>query len=223
MASHGSFQLVLIVATDTNEMNETAKKEIYELFKDFKTFASVRYYNNCLYMTYADAKYGYEAYAQLNNYYLASHGLSLIVKVENEQSYQKLIEQELMDCFLSLNYLNENFQKLSFEKKPSANNIEVGDLLGSSFHASDDPEDSTKTPTDSGLIPFLNLPANLRPNVSIFGDMKHLNMNDATYSDRHQHHNPLVKALSNSNLHMFDQPMHSSQHNSSQHNWVMQK
>ena len=36
-SSHGSFQIVLIVTTDAQEMNDIVKKEIYELFNKFKS------------------------------------------------------------------------------------------------------------------------------------------------------------------------------------------
>jgi len=183
-------------------MNELVKKEIYELFNKFKSFSSVRYYNNNLYFTYADAKYGYEAFAQLNNHYLESCGMTVVVKIENEQSYEKLIEQELKDCLLSLSYLNDNMQKINLEKKYDTS-IEVGDLLGSSF---DNGEDGISV--DNGFKSRLNLPVNIRPNSSITNDMANLNAYNVNYDDRHDHHNPMVKALSNSNLQMFDQQQH---------------
>ena len=202
LTSHGSFQIVLMVTTDGKEMKELAKKEIYELFNKFKSFSSVRYFNNTLYFTYADAKYGYEAFAQLNNHYLESFDITLNVKVENEQSYEKLIEQELKDCLLSLSYLNENIQKINLDKKYETN-IEVGDLLGASFNTYEDREECESE--ENGFKSYLNLPANIRPNSSITNDMQNLYAYDVNYDDRHGHHNPMVKALSNSNLQMLDQ------------------
>ena len=210
-SSHGSFQIVLIVTTDAQEMNDIVKKEIYELFNKFKSFSSVRFYNNNLYFTYADAKYGYEAFAQLNNHYLESCGMTIVAKIENEHSYQKLIEQELKDCLLSLSYLNENMQMTSSEKRQQTN-IEVGDLLGSSFNNGDE-----NNSVDGGFKSYLNLPANIRPNSSITNDMANLNSYNVNYDDRHGHYNPIVKSLSNSNLQMFDQQHHIQLSNNNAH------
>ena len=202
ISSHGSFQVVLEVTTDAKEMNELVKKEIYELFNKFKSFSSVRYYNNNLYFTYADAKYGYEAFAQLNNHYLESCGMTVVVKIENEESYENLIEQELKDCLLSLTYLNDNMQKINLDKKHQTN-IEVGNLLGSSFN-----NESESISGDQDFKSYLNLPSNIRPNSSITNDMSNLNSYNVNYDDRHGHHNPIIKSLSNSNLQMFDQQQH---------------
>jgi phosphatidylinositol-bisphosphatase len=201
--SHGSFQVVLIVQTNTNEMNELVKRDIYELFNKYKTFSSVRYFNNQLFFTYTDAKYGYEAFAELNNVFLQAHDLTLNVRIENEQSYERLIQHELKDCLSSLSYLNDNIQKLNLEKKAQTN-IEVGNLLGNSFNEDSDIMEENENEQNN----LLSLPSNLRPNSSITNDMIHLNSYDVNYQDRHSHHNPqqIVKALSNSNLQMFAMP-----------------
>ena len=100
----GPFQVVLIVKTHTNLMNHMVKDEVQRLFSKFKTLAMLREYRSSLYVTYADGKYAYEAFAQLNNYYIEKFDLTLLVKVENEAFYKKLYEQELWDCLEVIYY-----------------------------------------------------------------------------------------------------------------------
>ena len=57
-----------------------------------------------MYVTYTDGRFAYEALAQLNNHHLENYDLNLHIKVENEQVYSKLFEQELMDCLMSVYY-----------------------------------------------------------------------------------------------------------------------
>ncbi len=47
--------------------------------------------------------------------------------------------------------------------------------------------------------------------------MANLNSYNVNYDDRHGHHNPIVKSLSNSNLQMFDQQHHIQLTNSNTH------
>lgn len=39
---HGSFQVVLIVSTNTNYMDESLQKQIVKLFSEIQTFCTVR-------------------------------------------------------------------------------------------------------------------------------------------------------------------------------------
>jgi hypothetical protein len=66
-----------------------------------------------VYITYADGKRAYEAFAQLNNYYLESYDLQIQIRVENEQNYAFLFEEEIKDCLNSLNYFDNNLRKSS--------------------------------------------------------------------------------------------------------------
>jgi hypothetical protein len=53
--------------------------------------------------------------------------------------------------------------------------------------------------------------ASLRPNLSITNNLSNCNLKSLAIDDddlRHEHHNPIVKALSNSNLSLFDEPHH---------------
>lgn len=53
--------------------------------------------------------------------------------------------------------------------------------------------------------------ASLRPNLSITNNLSNCNLKSLALDDddlRHEHHNPIVKALSNSNLNLFDEPHH---------------
>jgi hypothetical protein len=100
----GPFQVVLVVKTHTNIMNSMVKEEVHKLFSRFKSFAMIREYKNCLYVTYADGKYAYDAYAQLNNYNIEKFDITLLIKVENEATYDKLYEQEMWDCLEVLYY-----------------------------------------------------------------------------------------------------------------------
>ncbi len=111
--SHGSFQITLIVSNDKNLMDDKIKSSTIKLFNQFTSFAMAREFRNNIYVTYTDAKYAYEAYAQLNNYFMQNYDITLQVRVENEQNYQKLIEQELMDCLVSLNCVSDNLKRVS--------------------------------------------------------------------------------------------------------------
>ncbi len=112
-SSHGSFQVVLVVTTHNNQMNDSIRNEIVPLFQQFRSFVLYRQFKNSLFITYSDSRYGYDAYAHLNNYYLENFDSSLQIRVENEQSYMKLIAHELMDCLASLNSISENLKKLT--------------------------------------------------------------------------------------------------------------
>jgi hypothetical protein len=63
-----------------------------------------REFKNNLYITYSNGKQAYEAFAQLNNYYLEKYDLHVFIKIEDEQTQAKLIEQELMECLTSVYY-----------------------------------------------------------------------------------------------------------------------
>lgn len=62
---------------------------------------------------YSDAKHAYDALAQYNNYHLQIDDLTVQVKIQNEQEYFKLIEEELIDCLISLDYYKNNIRKKS--------------------------------------------------------------------------------------------------------------
>ena len=197
--SHGSFQVVLVATTHTNEMNETLVKAIVDLFRPFRSYVSYREFKNSVYLTFADGRFAYEAYAQLNNYHFDAFDLTLQVRVENEQSYQKLIEQELMDCLVSLNYVNDSLHRMSVDV--DREEVKVADLLGSDFGPDDE---SSSLPNDDGaFVSYINLPTKIHSSTSITNDMRNLKTQDlADVQDKY--HNPLVKALSNSNLNMFE-------------------
>lgn len=135
--------------------------------------------------------------------------LVIQVRVDNEQIYSKLIEQEVMDCLMSINMRAESdtFGRLK-ETNTSANTVpqvEVGDLLGESFIESFGNEKSS-----------LNVPGQMHSNLSITDSMNTMSMNrmDSILGDmdqRHQYHNPLIKALSNSNLTIYDTPVNANQ------------
>jgi hypothetical protein len=117
--SHGSFQLTLIVTNDKNLIDDKIKNSIVKLFSQFSSYAMSRDFKSTIYITYTDAKYGYEALAQLNNYYMQNYDITLQVRVENEASYQKLIEQELMDCLVSLNCVSDNIRRVTADSTES--------------------------------------------------------------------------------------------------------
>ena len=205
--AHGPFQVILIVNTHTNQMNDTIKNEIIDLFSKYRSFAMYRQFKNSLFITYSDGRYGYEAYAQLNNHHLENNDLIIQVKVENEQYYSKLIEQEIMDCLMSINLRSENgLARLQEAPQISTplQEVEVGNLLGDSFTA-----DYEEKNGNSNF--YMNVPTQLHSNLSFTNNLHTVNTNkiDSLLENdsRHQYHNPMIKALSNSNLTMFDQPI----------------
>jgi len=185
--------------------------------QNFLYFFFYRKYKKNLYITYTDGRYGYEAYAQLNNTHLVINDLTLQIKIENEQIISKLIEQELMDCLMSLNKLTDTkttprlLEETNFNNNnnnnnnnnPTINEVKVGDLLGD-FSFDNEKENSHY---------FMNVPTKIHSNVSITDSLHSINTNrlvdfttDDTSSRHHHYHNPLNnKCLSNSNLTMFDQ------------------
>ena len=72
-----------------------------------------------MYITYFDGRHGYEAYAQLQNHTLENYDdLTLQIRVDNEKNFTKLIEQEVFDVLVSLNYVKDyaqNFSQVSFD------------------------------------------------------------------------------------------------------------
>ncbi len=220
--SHGSFQITLIVSNDKNLMDDKIKSSTIKLFNQFTSFAMAREFRNNIYVTYTDAKYAYDAYAQLNNYYLQNYDITLQVRVENEQNYQKLIEQELMDCLISLNCVSDNLKRgVSVDSNEPEVNVaelvfyfflfiiifilcfQLNSLLGDDFKYGEENE-SFKS--------YINLPSQIRHNrLSITNDMDKMNAKNSNTSTGHDYHNPLVKALSNSNLNMFNSFTNSNQ------------
>lgn len=94
--------------------------------------------------------------------------------------------------------------------------VVVGDLLGDSFST----EYSESTSISSGSNFYMNVPNNLHSNLSITDSLYTMNTNrmeDLLENDsRHQYHNPMIKALSNSNLTMFEQNASVDSHSISQ-------
>jgi hypothetical protein len=58
---------------------------------------------------------------------------------------------------------------------------------------------------------YINLPSQLRHNLSITNNMNQMKTKNIDTSTGHNYHNPLVKALSNSNLNMFNSMTNSNQ------------
>ena len=127
--------------------------------------------------------------------------LVIQVKVDNEQIYAKLIEQEVMDCLMSINMRTENESvsrlketNISLNKAPK---VEVGYLLGEGFGTHFGDEKSC-----------LNVPSQMHSNMSITDSMNTINNRlDSLFDEndpKNQYHNPLIKALSNSNLAIYD-------------------
>ena len=121
----GSFQLVLMITTHTGYMSDKIRAHIVKLCGQYRTMVAWREYRGVVYATYSDAKYGYEAYADLSNYTLVGtygggddqdEDAVLQVRIENEHMYPKLIEQELMDCLASFDYASPSFKRLETEK-----------------------------------------------------------------------------------------------------------
>lgn len=110
----GPFQVVLIVKTHTNIMNQMVKDEVTRLFSRYRSFANIREHKSCLFVTYTDGKHAYDAYAQMNNYYIEKYDITLLIKVDNEGMYEKLYEQEMWDCLEVLYYNRHN----SIAKEP---------------------------------------------------------------------------------------------------------
>ena len=127
--------------------------------------------------------------------------LVIQVRVDNEQIYAKLIEQEVMDCLMSINMRTENESvsrlketNISLNKAPK---VEVGNLLGEGFGTHFGDEKSC-----------LNVPSQMHSNMSITDSMNTINNRlDSLFDEndpKNQYHNPLIKALSNSNLAIYD-------------------
>lgn len=118
----GPFQVILKVKTHTNIMNEMVKVEVQRLFSKFKSYAMLREYKSCLYVTYADGRYAYDAMAQLNNFYIEKYDITLLIKVDFEDIYSKLYEQEVWDCFDTLYYARHVSNHITNEE--SKNDVE---------------------------------------------------------------------------------------------------
>ncbi|CAF0792552.1 unnamed protein product [Brachionus calyciflorus] len=196
LSVHGSFQVVLTVTTHTNKMDDRIRKELLNLFMNVPTFVAYREFNNNLYISYADGKYAYDALAQYQNYQLQCDDLTVIIKVENEKKYLKIIEEELMDCLTSLDYCKNNIRKTSIIQ----DDVKVIDLLS---------DDTSSNGGSSGsFMSYISVPAQLHSNVSIMNNMHHLKSSEydsllINTDSRHEHYNPnpsIIKALSNSNL-----------------------
>ena len=121
--------------------------------------------------------------------------------------YSKLIEQEIMDCLMSINMRgDEAIPRLNEAPKikTPVQEVVVGDLLGDSF--STDYSETTKNSSNSTF--YMNVPNKLHSNLSITDNLYSVNTNKIENllenDSRHQYHNPMIKALSNSNLTMFD-------------------
>lgn len=64
-----------------------------------------------MFVTFSDARHGYQAYAELNNYHMESFDLNIQIRVENEASYAFLFEEEIKDCVNSLSYFDNNLHR----------------------------------------------------------------------------------------------------------------
>ena len=107
----GPFQVILIVKTHMNIMNQMVRDEVERLFKSknrAKSFGMIRETKNALYLTFSDGKAAYEVYAEYNNYYIEKYDITLLIRVENEEIYPKLYERELWDCLEALYYTRHN-------------------------------------------------------------------------------------------------------------------
>lgn len=127
-STHGSFQVVLVVTTHTNCMNEIVRNAIIKLFACFPSYCFAREYRGSVYVVFSDGKHGYEAFAQLNNYNLESFDLQLQIRVENETNFTFLFEEEIRDCLNSLSYYDNNLRKLAISSlTPAASEVKVGE------------------------------------------------------------------------------------------------
>lgn len=128
-ATHGSFQVVLVVTTHTNCMNEVVRNAIVKLFSCFPSYCFMREFRNALYVVFSDGKHGYEALAQLNNYHLESFDLLLQIRVENEANFAFLFEEEIRDCLNSLSYYDNNLRKLAMSSITAPTEVKVAEYV----------------------------------------------------------------------------------------------